>query len=124
MADEVHPERHPPSADAVEKSVARGRDDQAPDARRRLEPRVVPVEEESHVSELYRLAAVQFAERSCAAREVAETWDAREPLGKRRLKLEEAQQPPEAAPRAALPDARAEALLAPMGPVATMPPEQ
>jgi hypothetical protein len=124
MADEVHPERHPPSADAVEKSVARERDDQAPDARRQLEPRVVPVEEESHVSELCRLAAVQFAERSCAALEVAERRDAQAPLWKRWLKLEEAQRPPESAPRAALPDERAEPQLPPMGQVATMPPEQ
>ena len=123
MADEVHPERHPPWGDGVEKSVARERDDRAPDARHRLEPPVVPVEEESPVSELYRLAAVQFAERSCAAREVAERWDAREPLGKRWLKLVEAQQPPESAPRAVLPDARAGQQLAPMGQVA-MPPVQ
>jgi hypothetical protein len=124
MADEVHLERHPPSGDGAEKSVARGRDDLAPDARRRLEPQVVPVEEESHGSELYRLAAVQFAERSCAALGVAERRDAREPLGKRWLKLQEAQRPPDSVPLAALLDARAAPQLAPMGPVATMPPEQ
>src|SRR5580658_1432127 len=107
MADEVHPESHPPSGDAAEKSVARERDDQEPDGRRRLERRVVPVEEEWRVSELYRLAAVQFAERSCAALGAAKRRDAREPLGKRWLKQEAAQQPPESAPRGALPDARA-----------------
>ena len=90
-ADEVHQERHPPLGDGAEKSVDRGRDDQARDARRQLERRVVPGEEELHGSELYRLAAVQFAERSCAALGVAERRDASEPLGKRWPKLEEAQ---------------------------------
>jgi hypothetical protein len=123
MADEVHPERHPSSGDGAEKSVARERDDQAPGARRQLERRVVPGEEESHVLELYRLAAVQFAERSCAALGVAERRDAWEPLGKRWLKLEEAQRPPDSVPRAALLGARAKQL-APIGRVATMPPEQ
>jgi hypothetical protein len=120
-ADEVHPERHPPQADGAEKSAGQARVAPEWGAPRQWEPPAAPAEEQSHVSELYRLAVARSEERSCAAREAAERQDAREPPGKRWLKLEEAQQPPESAPRVAVPDVWA---APPVARVATMPAER
>jgi hypothetical protein len=100
----VHPERHPPWADGAEKSAGLARAAPEWGARRQWELPAAPAEAESHVSELYRLAVARSEERSFVALESAERRDAREPLKERLLKLEEAQQPPESAPRVAVSD--------------------
>jgi hypothetical protein len=71
MADEVHPERHPPWADGAEKSAGRELDARERVARRQSERRVAPAVELA-VLALYKPDVVRFEERSCAVLEVEE----------------------------------------------------
>jgi hypothetical protein len=122
MADEVHPERHPPSADGAEKSAGLVLDARERDAHRQSERRVVRAAVLS-VLALYKPDAAQSEERSCAVLEAAEQPDAPEQLAKRRPKQQEAEQPKESVLRAASSDVRVAPLLAPQSRVAMMPPE-
>jgi len=68
MADAVHLELRPPSADVAEKWAARVRDAPVSDAIRRSVLLAAPAAEPP-AAELYTRVAARFAEQSCAAAE-------------------------------------------------------